>query len=78
MVKEMKVILNGNEMKQINKNMDPITADGEYIGIAKFSAEGTTGIWPTEWRILGSRREARADVSAHDAGLLAGRGGLPA
>lgn len=37
---EMKVKLNGKIVSDISKEMDPLEADGENVGIVKFSAEG--------------------------------------
>ncbi len=37
---EMKVKLEDGFLRKINKTMDPASAQGEYIGIAKFGAEG--------------------------------------
>lgn len=39
---EMKVRINSNTIKEISKEIDPNKADGEYIGIARFSPEGGT------------------------------------
>jgi L-glutamine-phosphate cytidylyltransferase len=35
---EMKVVLNGETIVEISKEIDPPRADGEYLGIAKFSS----------------------------------------
>jgi choline kinase len=39
---EMKVKLEGDVVVDISKQMDPCTADGENVGIVKFSATGAT------------------------------------
>jgi choline kinase len=63
----MKVRYRDGRLVEIGKGLDPATADGEYIGIAGFSADGGTAFFGASRRIL----EAGGDQEWYEAAIAA-------